>query len=245
LAGRAEGSPLKLKLVLAHLVAALPGNAVRVLCYRALFGYRIRGSRIGWQTVIHVADAEFRECRVGHHNRFVGPMSVRVMKGADIGSHNAFECGQWTRAESAEPGAYERRLEIGEHTLISSRHYIDVAGSFVLGHGSWIGGVGSQFWTHGAGVKERNIKIGERCYVGSGVIFAPGAGLANNTMVALGSLVSRRFHRPNVVIGGVPAVVLREDFDWRTQQAMAETRPGAGAQGTDGLPRDPEPGDPE
>jgi acetyltransferase-like isoleucine patch superfamily enzyme len=213
---------LKLRLLLAHLIAALPLNAVRVFCYRALFGYRIRGSRIGWQSVIHVADAELVECVVGHHNRFVGPMSVTIKKGADIGHYNAFECGQWTQADPAEAVAYERRLEIGEQTLISSRHYVDVAGAFVLGRGSWIGGIGSQFWTHGAGVKERSIRIGERCYVGSGVIFAPGAGLADNTMVALGSLVSRRFHRPNVVIGGVPAVVLRENFDWRTQQAIEE-----------------------
>ncbi len=213
---------MKLKFLLAHVIAALPMNLVRVLCYRALFGYRIRRSRIGWQTVIHVAEAEFVECTVGHHNRFVGPMSVKVMKGAEIGNYNAFECGQWTQAAPAEAGTYERRLEIGERALISSRHYIDVAGAFVLGRGSWIGGIGSQFWTHGAGVKERNIRIGERCYVGSGVIFAPGAGLADNTMVALGSLVARRFHRPNVVIGGVPAVVLRENFDWRTQQALGE-----------------------
>jgi acetyltransferase-like isoleucine patch superfamily enzyme len=233
---------LRLRLVLAHLVAALLGNATRVLGYRALFGYRIRGVRIGWQTVIHVAEAELLECRIGHHNRFVGPMSIRVMKGADIGNLNAFECGEWTQADSAEPGTYERRLEIGEQTLISSRHYVDVAGSFVLGRGSWIGGVGSQFWTHGAGVRERNIRIGQGCYVGSGVIFAPGAGLADNTMVALGSLVSRRFRRPNVVIGGVPAVALREDYDWRSQQAIAGAEPGSGAQEPEGPALDSEPG---
>jgi acetyltransferase-like isoleucine patch superfamily enzyme len=163
-------------------------------------------------------------------------MSVRVMEGAEIGHHNAFECGEWTRSEADDAGAYERRLEVGERTLIASRHYIDVAGAFVLGRGSWIGGIGSQFWTHGAGVKQRSIRIGERCYVGSGVIFAPGAGLADNTMVALGSLVSRRFHRPNVVIGGVPAVVLKENFDWRTQQLLDGngTGGGAGAPGEEG-----------
>jgi len=78
-------------------------------------------------------------------------------------------------------------------------------------------------------VKERDIRIGEHCYVGSAAVFAPGAGLADHTMVALGSLVARRFRRRNLIIGGVPAETLREGFDWETQRVVDEVG-GAPAQ---------------
>ena len=216
---------MKAKLVLAHLVALLPLNAVRVFAYRVLFGYRIQRARIGWRCVVHVAQAEFVGCTVAHHNRFVGPMSVRVGRGAQIAAYNTFECGWWVPDDPGGRAGFTRRLEIGEDTLISSRHYFDVAGTITLGDGSIIGGIGSQFWTHGPRVKQRDIRIGKHCYVGSATIFAPGSGLADHTMVALGSLVARRFHRSNLVIGGVPAETLREDFDWEAKDVVE----GAGA----------------
>jgi acetyltransferase-like isoleucine patch superfamily enzyme len=214
---------LKAKLILAHLISILPLNAVRVFAYRSFFGYRIHRARIGWRCVIQVSQAEFVGCAVAHHNRFVGPMTVRVGRGARILAHNTFVCGWWALDDPGGRAGYTRRLEIGEDTLISSRHYFDVVGTIALGDGSVIGGIGSQFWSHGPRVKERDIHIGKHCYVGSAAIFGPGAGLADHTMVALGSLVARRYHRRNVVIGGVPAETLREDFDWETPQVEDET----------------------
>jgi len=217
------------RLLLAHAISILPLNAVRVVLYRLCFGYRIRGARIGWRTVVHVVDAEFTGCSVAHHNRFLGPMSVRIAPGASITADNTFECGWWTLDDPGGQAGYTRRLEIGERVLISSHHYFDVAGTIVIGSDSTIGGIGSQFWTHGPGVKDRDIRIGAHCYIGSAAVFAPGAGLSDHTMVALGSLVARRFRRPNVIIGGVPAETLREGFDWETQRevGMAPAEPPA------------------
>jgi acetyltransferase-like isoleucine patch superfamily enzyme len=213
---------LKARVILAHLISLLPLNALRVFAYRSCFGYRIHRARIGWRCVIQVAQAEFVGCTVAHHNRFVGPMTVRVGRGAKIFAHNTFACGGWAVNDPSGRAGYTRRLEIGEDTLITSRHYFDVTGTIELGEGSTIGGIGSQFWTHGPRVKERDIRIGKHCYVGSAAIFGPGAGLADHTMVALGSLVARRFHRRNTVIGGVPAETLREDFDWEALQVEDE-----------------------
>jgi acetyltransferase-like isoleucine patch superfamily enzyme len=204
---------LKAKLILAHLISILPLNAIRVFAYRSFFGYRIHHARIGWRCVIQVSQAEFVGCTIAHHNRFV---TVRVGRGAQIMGYNIFECGWWALDDPGGKAGYTRRLEIGEDTLISSRHYFDVAGTIALGDGSIIGGIGSQFWSHGPHVKNRDIRIGKHCYVGSAAVFGPGAGLADHTMVALGSLVARRYRRRNVVIGGVPAETLREDFDWKT-----------------------------
>jgi len=91
-----------------------------------------------------------------------------------------------------------------------------VAGTFKLGDGSWIAGIGSQFWTHGAGVPEREVEIGSDCYLGSAVRFAPGSSVGNNVLVAMGSVVSNAIKIDNALVGGVPAKVLKENYNWKS-----------------------------
>jgi acetyltransferase-like isoleucine patch superfamily enzyme len=212
---------LKARHTLARLIAMLPLNSVRVFAYRSLLGYRIEDARIGWRCVIDVSGADLVGCSIAPHNKFEGPMTIRIGKGTSILGHNLFHCGVWTLTVPPALGAYPRRLEIGENVQITFRHHFDVAGTIVVGSRSIIAGTGSQFWTHGASNTEHSIHIGEDCYVGSHTICGPGAALPDHVMVALGSVVARRFRRSHVVIGGVPAETLREDFDWRTQQAVA------------------------
>jgi len=220
---------VRVGLAVAELISLLPLNALRVLLYRIVFGYRISGARIGWRTVIHVSHAELDRCAISHHNRMTGPMGVRVGAGAVIGPGNRFTCGWWTLAEDRREAGYARRLEVGEAVRISSGHHFDCAGALVIGRDSWIAGFGSQFWTHGAGVVERDVRIGERCYVGSASVFGPGAAIKDNTMVALGSLVARRYPRGNLLIGGVPAEVLRENYDWKSKRQLEAPAPEAPA----------------
>jgi carbonic anhydrase/acetyltransferase-like protein (isoleucine patch superfamily) len=202
-----------IKLIIAIACAILPMNALRVLAYRFV-GYRIHGTRIGFGTIIAVDAADLEECRIGWFNLFVGPMSVTVRPGASVGNLNKFICGFWTVREGAKGREYARTLVLEKESVITSGHYFDVAGSFTLGERSWIAGTGSQFWTHGAGVQERNIRIGEESYVGSAVRFAPGAGIERRVIVALGSVVARTFKESHVMLGGVPATVLKTDHDW-------------------------------
>ncbi len=207
---------LKLKLVLAALISILPINALRVLGYR-LLGYKVSG-RIGFGTVIAVSAARLEKCKIGLFNLFVGPMEVEVGEGASIGNRNTFSCGFWTTQEQYKNKNYVRSLRIGTNALITSGHYFDVAGSFVLGDGSWVAGIGSQFWTHGAGVTDRDICIGCDCYLGSAVRFAPGSAVGDNVLVAMGSVVAKKFTEAKVMLGGVPAAVLKENYDWREEE---------------------------
>lgn len=209
---------LKLKVVLAAAISILPINALRVLGYR-LLGYRVRDARIGFGTVIAVTSASLAGCRLGWFNLLIGPMAVRIEPGAAIEHRNTFACGFWTSRKQYGSARYARRLFIGADAVITSTHYFDVAGEFRLGARSWIGGIGSQFWTHGAGVHERDIRIGEDCYLGSAVRFAPGAGIPDRVIVAMGSVVTKQFTETRALIGGVPAVVLKSDHDWKEMDA--------------------------
>ena len=207
---------LKVKLVLAALISIVPINALRVLAYR-LLGYKVHG-RIGFGTVIAVSQANIANCKIGLFNLFIGPMRVEIGEGASIGDRNTFSCGFWTTQEQYQDKNYARSLQLGANTLIASGHYFDVAGSFVLGEGSWIAGIGSQFWTHGAGVTDRDIQIGRNGYVGSAARFAPGTAIGDNVIVAMGSVVTKKFDVSRAMLGGVPATVLKKDYDWRESE---------------------------
>ena len=207
---------LKVKIGLAALISILPINALRVFGYR-LLGYRISG-RIGFGTVIAVSEVRIETCKIGVFNLFIGPMKVKIGTSASIGNFNIFSCGFWTIQEQNQDKNYARSLQIGASTLITSGLYLDAAGSFVLGDGSWVGAMGSQFWTHGAGVTDRDISIGHDCYIGSATRFAPGSAVGDNVIVAMGSVVTKKFNISKAMIGGVPAKVLKKDYDWRLEE---------------------------
>ncbi|MCC6299983.1 MAG: hypothetical protein IT314_11845 [Anaerolineales bacterium] len=205
------------KVAFAVLVSLLPLNTFRVLGYRLLLGYKISNSRIGFGTIIAVDEFSISKSRIGFFNLFIGPMKVKIAEGASIRDRNTFSCGYWILREENRAKNYTRTLDIGAETLITSGHHFDVAGTFKLGDRSWIAGIGSQFWTHGVGVRERDIEIGSDCYLGSAVRFAPGSSIGNNVLVAMGSVVSGKLDVDNALVGGVPARVLKENYDWKLQ----------------------------
>ena len=209
----------------AVLISLLPTNSLRVLAYKYVLGYQISGSYIGFGTQIAVKQAYISGARIGRNNRFIGPMHLTIHSGAKIGNANEFSCGEWTSDQQYVQANYTQALELMENSLITSQHFIDIAGSLVLGKNSWIAGRGSQFWTHGAGVEDRDISIGENCYIGSAVRFAPGSAIANNTLVAMGSVVGKKFMQDNALIGGVPAALIRENYFWKDRSKTAAKTP--------------------
>lgn len=209
----------KLTLTMAAVISILPVNALRCLGYRLLLGYTIRNSRIGFGTILAAESVHLDNCRIGRFNQFIGPMSVVIGSGARIGSHNAFICGSWTKTQQGEARHYERALRVGADVLITSNHYFDVAGSLEVGRGTWVAGTGSQFWTHGAGTLDRNVSIGESCYIGSAVRFAPGSGVGDNVIVGLGSVVTKTIEATSAMVAGVPARVVKENYCWKLAQS--------------------------
>lgn len=213
-----EESLKKFKIIVAALISLLPLNALRVLGYR-LLGYNIEGAYIGFGTVIAVDEATIEPSKIGPFNLFAGPMKIHVQRGASIGNRNEFICGYWVLREEYRHAHYSRRLEVCQDALITSRHYFDLSGSLVLGERSWIAGIDSQFWTHGAGVKDRDIRIGSDCYIGSAARFSPGSSIGDRVVVAMGSVVSGEIPESDALIGGVPARVLKSDYNWKEKHA--------------------------
>ena len=202
--------PWRFRIVVSALISLVPFNICRIALHRAVNGYHISWSaRIGFGTVLAVDHANIGKANVLRFNRFEGPFHLTIADGAVIGPSNRFACllDAARKDKDGAPIFPGKRCVIKSNAHVTEGHYIDATGGFELGSGSWVAGCGSQFWTHG--VKNEPMVIGNGCYISSAVRFAPGSGIGNRVLVGLGSVVTRHFANSDVMIGGVPARIIR------------------------------------
>jgi acetyltransferase-like isoleucine patch superfamily enzyme len=197
-----------LKLIICLTAAVAPLNRLRCGLLNLIRGYKIAADvYIGFGNFIYVESFKVdKGTKIGLFNVFRGPLRVGIGSKSIIGRFNTFICGKSTVSEASRGKNYARKLELGSGCLILHSHYFDVYGLIQIGDGTWIAGIKSQFWTHGVSVRDRDILIGQNNYIGSGVKFAPGSGIHDNNIVALGSVVLKRLEQSNYLISGFPAV---------------------------------------
>jgi UDP-3-O-[3-hydroxymyristoyl] glucosamine N-acyltransferase len=214
----------RLRLALLATIGVLPGVIKRPL-YRTLFGYRIgRGVRIGL-VLLDAQQVELGEgTEIGHFNLITRVGELVTGKGVRIGTLNIIRGG-----ERVHLGAYAEvmrlnvlnaipdhdcttrplsRLEIGAGAVVVSGHRIDFTDRVTIGRNVIIGGRNSSLWTHNR-QQTAPIEIGDFCYLGSEVRLAPGARLAERSILGLGSVLSGPIDTPGSLVGGVPAKVIR------------------------------------
>lgn len=195
--------------------ALLPFGPLRTLLYRLIPSYEIHPSaRIGWLAVIDVDSLEMRSgSRIGFGSHISGPMRVSLGVGSSLGGKTRVECGHWHEEVDAVDAPCAREFTIGDQVLVTSGHYFDAIGGLYVGSRTCIAGRGSQFWTHGLSVADRSVFIGDHCYIGSAVRFAPGARIGSDVVVGIGSVVvSDLGSVDRALVAGVPARVIRTDY---------------------------------
>ncbi|WP_152045242.1 acyltransferase [Aureimonas psammosilenae] len=202
---------MKSVLIKAALASIMPTSGLRRWAACRLLGHEIDPSaRIGPLTLLAVDSMKIgRNVRIGMLNIFKGPIAVTIGADTRIGRNNRFS-SSWhiTQARFADRN-YTPRLVIGEKALVLNDHFFDVFGLVEIGDGSWIAGYGSQFWTHGLSVTDRDIVIGRNNYIGSAVRFSPGARIGDRNIVALGSVVFSKIDANESLISGFPAKPIR------------------------------------
>lgn len=205
---------MKLKQLLAFLISLMPFNIVRVALYRLLFRYKISWSaHIGFMTRIYVKTAEIRKgVSIGRNNRFIGPFVLVVGESTRIGSANQFICDFWVLRKELKD-IYACYCYIEDNVLITNGHYFDVPGGLKIGSDTWIAGYASQFWTHGLGVEDRAVSIGRNCYLASAIRLLPGAKISDNTVVGVGSIVTKKIEDENILLTGVPATIKKKNYE--------------------------------
>ncbi len=198
-------------LVKAALIAIVPSAALRRLLYRSVMGFKIpSSSSVGILTLMAVPAADLGEdVSIGPLNIFKGPFDVTIGSQTRIGRGNKFFSSWKIMDPRFTERKYTPRLHIGQKALILNDHFFDIYGLLSIGDGTWIAGYGSQFWTHGLSVTDRDIVIGNDNYLGSAVRFAPGTSMGDRNILALGSVVLSKIEANDSLISGFPAKAIR------------------------------------
>lgn len=63
--------------------------------------------------------------------------------------------------------------------------------------------------------EDRKIYIGNHIWIGSSSIILKGTSLPDNSVVAAGSVVTREFGESDILIGGVPAKIIKKGITWK------------------------------
>jgi acetyltransferase-like isoleucine patch superfamily enzyme len=182
-------------------VAALPASGLKNSLLRRL-GWAIGdGVRIGPCLVLNIDHVDIGDgARIGAFNVLRELVTLKVGAHADIGHWN------WVSAcrPFGEAGA-TCLLQLGAHSAITARHYLDCTGSIRVGTHTTIAGVRSTLITHGISWKNsaqtfNPIVIGDYCLISSNVQVSPGAVVGNRIVVGMGATIAGRILEPGLYI---------------------------------------------
>lgn len=179
-----------MKKLLVLLAGALPHSQLKVR-FLGLLGWQIgRDARVGPGLYLNLANVS-----LGAHSR-IGPFNViRDLSELRLGDYAVL--GQWNWVSAATPlvrDPTQGQLRVGDHSAVTSRHYLDCSGSIDIGAFSTVAGVRSTFITHGINwsaseQRVRPIKIGSYCLISSNCCFTPGSEVPDATVIGMGATV--------------------------------------------------------
>jgi serine acetyltransferase len=205
-----------LKLLFQILVLALPWPLRRrALC--AAFGFEIAPTaRIGISLFFIKHLRLEAHARIGHLNLVRGLRLLHVGECGSIGNLN------WVSALPAGHPVFftadtqrDPCLIIGHHAALTHRHMVDCTDSVSLGEFTTFAGWRSQILTHSIDLRQSRqraqpVKIGDYCFIGTGVIILPGAALPDRSVLGAGSVLTGAMDLPNMIYAGIPAMAVRE-----------------------------------
>lgn len=164
--------------------------------------YELRYITIGEKTKIHdnvkIDALSINGVKIGN-NCVLGRNSIiectgtisSIGKGITIGNNSSFGNDCFFGAAGG--------IEVGNDVI---------AGQYIRFHSENHNYDGIDLLIREQGVTHQGIKIGNNCWIGSGAVFLDGAEIGDGCVVAANAVVSRKFG-DNVVVGGVPAKVIK------------------------------------
>ena len=105
-----------------------------------------------------------------------------------------------------------RNVSTNNNIFICAANYIDIGDDTLVGQNVII----MDFEAHGIEPEKRRllgpigtIRISENVWIGNNVTILKNSEIGENSIIAAGTVVSRKFTK-NVIIGGVPAKIIKE-----------------------------------
>ncbi len=196
----------KRKSLFLKIIKHLPSNSVRIFLLEKMFGYSIgKNVKIG-KIIINCNKVTIGDNVYIADNNLILCNELSIGQKTSIHSGNVFQGGA--------------NFFVGTNSRIINNHYFDLHHNIEIGNNTWIASKGSQFWTHGSihtklKTKDLSIKIKNDIYIGSASCFAPGVLIESENLIGLGSVITKSFLENKTIIAGNPAVVVKQDVDWR------------------------------
>lgn len=106
-------------------------------------------------------------------------------------------------------------LHLQRHAEITALHHLDCTNTVVFGEFSILAGYYSQLLTHSVDLQEsqqrsRPITIGKYCFIGTNTVILGGTEVPDYCVVGAKSLLNKKWTQPYVLLGGVPAKVVKK-----------------------------------
>ncbi|TAF12125.1 MAG: acyltransferase [Flavobacteriia bacterium] len=137
---------------------------------------------------------------------------IQIGSGSRIGAYSLVTC-------TSHLSKYGKGLKIGENSAIGRFSEFGASGGIEIGNNVIMGSyISFHSENHNyedklrlireQGVTSNGIKLGNNIWVGAKVTFLDGSQVGDNSVVAAGAVVRGVFPN-NVIIGGVPAIILK------------------------------------
>lgn len=190
---------------------------LRKILYIKVLGWQIgEGSRIGRSLFFCHKVIIGKNSGIGSLN-IIREIDALILHDYAFLCHMNWITGCSTRHKSSfsHVGEHKCELEIGNHSSITSQHFIDCTGGVKIGDFTTIGGVRSQLLTHYIDVYEsrqtcKPIHIGNYCFVGTGSLLLPGSQLPDYSVLGGGSVLTKAHNVKCALYAGDPAVYKKE-----------------------------------
>lgn len=123
-----------------------------------------------------------------------------------INKNSTFRGGEFNIQES-------NKLYIGKDCVFSTNIMIWVGDghSIVDAYGNVLNG------------EVKTVSIGNHCWIGEGVKITKNASIGDNSIIAMGGIITKRFDETNVIIAGNPAKILKHKVYWNTLNPFVYT----------------------
>jgi acetyltransferase-like isoleucine patch superfamily enzyme len=168
---------------------------------------RRRGAKIGEGCFIGMSIIDAKEIEIGDHVRIASFNIIHRLSKLQMDDGSRMNGFNWIT------GAGKGYLLVGKNTAITRLHFFEASGGVILRENSIIAGRNTYFFTHGISSTNLNdvrpIEVGPWCYVGASSRFVPGASIARGTFVGMGAVISKPIEEEYVLVGGVPARVIK------------------------------------
>ena len=187
----------------------------KLMCF--LFGYKIhKKAYIGKSIIISDYLYMSENSTIGNLTFCKNIGNLHLGKSARLGSLNYI-----TGFPQHGKGFFEHKtkrqcqLIIGNHSAITSRHFLDCSAGIIIGDFTTFAGIKSQVLTHSIDVYKNiqdcdPVTIGTYCFIGTGVTILGGSKIPDYSVLGSSSLVNKKLIETHTLYAGVPAKKIRE-----------------------------------